>query len=123
MYTLDTNAVVYYLAGEEALVGLIAKTQEDNDVLYVPTIVRLELLSKPDMSLKEYHAIVSFLDACRYVNLDIAVSDIAADIRRLHRLKTPDSIIAASALYTGTTLVTRNVRDFDKVTGLAVLGV
>lgn len=123
MYTLDTNAVVYYLAGEEALVGLIAKAQEDNGVLYVPTIVRLELLSKPDMTRKEYDAIVSFLDACRYVNLDTAVADIAADIRRLHRLKTPDSIIAASALYTGTTLVTRDMRDFNTVTGLAVLGV
>jgi len=50
MYIIDTNAVIYYLSGEDAIVALIAKTQEQGDIVYVPTIVRLELLSKPDMT-------------------------------------------------------------------------
>ena len=73
------------------------------------------------MTREEYAVITSFLDTCRYVHLDTSVADISADIRRIYRLKTPDSIIAASAIYTGTTLVTRNAKDFTKVKGIRVL--
>ena len=123
MYSLDTNAVIYYLSGEHDAVALITRAQEGGDVIYIPTIVRLELLSKKDITKDERTAILGFLETCRYVHLDIAVSDIAADIRRIYRLKTPDSIIAASALYTGTTLVTRNVKDFARVKEVRILGI
>jgi len=118
MYTLDTNAVIYFLSGESAAVTLIAKAQALNDVIYVPTVVRLELLSKPDMTEDENATITNFLAECRQVHLDNAIADIAADVRRLYKIKTPDSIIAATALFTGSTLVTRNARDFKKVSNL-----
>jgi predicted nucleic acid-binding protein len=35
-------------------------------------------------------------------------------------LKTPDSAVASTALFTGSTLVTRNTRDFQKVPQLSV---
>ena len=38
----------------------------------------------------------------------------------LHRLKLADSAIAATALFTGTKLLTRNTRDFKNVFNLAV---
>ena len=123
MYTLDTNAVIYFLSGETVAVALIAKAQRQGEIIYVPTVVRLELLSKPDITQEEHTVITSFLDVCRYVHLDTAIADIAADIRRLYQLKTPDSIIAASALYTGTALVTRNTKDFARVKGMRVLKV
>lgn len=120
MYVLDTNAVIYYLSNEGPVVELIARAQEEGAILYVPTIVRLELLSKPDLTPDEHVVVLNFLEACRYVHLDTSIADIAADIRRLYKLKTPDSIIAASALYTGATLVTRNSNDFKQVKHLHV---
>ncbi len=120
MYVLDTNAVIYYLSGERVAVVAIAKAHDVRGIIYIPTIVRLELLSKPDITPQEHADILGFLETCRYVQLDIAVADIAADLRRLYRLKTPDSIIAATALFTGSTLVTRNFRDFKRVPDLAI---
>lgn len=123
MYILDTNAVIYYLSGEERVVELITDAQDRGVAIYVPTVVRLELLSKRDMSVGERAAILTFLESCRYVYLDITIADVAADIRRLHNLKTPDSIIAASALFTGATLLTRNEKDFGRVKEPQILSI
>ena len=41
-------------------------------------------------------------------------------MRREQRMKLPDSVIAATALFTGTTLVTRNIRDFKRIPNLSV---
>jgi predicted nucleic acid-binding protein len=42
----------------------------------------------------------------------------AGELRSQYRLKTPDSLLAATALYTRTTLVTRNTADFRRVSTL-----
>lgn len=41
-------------------------------------------------------------------------------LRCQHAIKLPDAVIAASALVQGLTLVTRNVKDFERVAGLVV---
>jgi len=46
------------------------------------------------------------------------VIDEAIRLRRWYRLKSPDAIIAATALLQGAEVVTRNVGDFKKVAGL-----
>lgn len=120
MYTLDTNAVIYYLSGESKVVELISRVLERQGVVYVPTVVRLELLSKPDITESENETIMNFLAECRQVPLDNAIADLAADVRRLYKVKTPDSIVAATALFTGSILVTRDVRDFKRVSNLFV---
>ena len=45
----------------------------------------------------------------------------AIRLRRLHKLKTPDAIIAATALLQQAEVITRNTTDFKKVAGLSVL--
>ena len=120
MYTLDTNAVIYYLSEDARVAAVITEARERQGILYVSTVVRLELLSKSDITKDEYMAITSFLAQCRQVHLDNAIADIAADVRRLYKIKTPDSVVAATALFTGSTLLTRNVRDFKRVLNLRV---
>lgn len=54
--------------------------------------------------------------------LTSSLARIAGDLRRLYpRLATPDSGIAATAMFTTSTLITRNVRDFEQIDGLSVL--
>ena len=45
----------------------------------------------------------------------------AIELRKSYKTKLPDAIIAATALVNDFTLVTRNVKDFDKIKGLAVI--
>jgi predicted nucleic acid-binding protein len=52
---------------------------------------------------------------------EIFVVDCAIQIRKKFRVKTPDAIIAATAMEVGAVLVTRNEGDFKKVDGLQVI--
>ena len=115
MYTLDTNAVIYFLSGDDKCVALISRAFTKRETVYVPSIVRLELLSKSDLSVEEYLSVSEFLRQVRIIDLDNRVADLGADIRRVYGLKTPDAVIAATAIYTNSILLTRNTKDFKKV--------
>ncbi len=52
------------------------------------------------------------------VNLDFALAELAAEMRRKYRVKLIDAIVAATALTTNATLVTKNTRDFKRISGL-----
>ena len=121
MFTFDTNSIIYFLAGDQEITSLFSEILSSNDpVVYIPTIVRLELLSKPQMSLYEQSVILEFLNYFRPIALDENIADIAADLRRIYKTKTADSIVAATAIFTGSSLVTRNVKDFKNIEGLII---
>jgi predicted nucleic acid-binding protein len=62
------------------------------------------------------------LSTVRIIPLISRIARIAGDLRRLYpRLKTADGAIAATALFTNCTLVTRNARDFKRIEGLRFL--
>jgi len=58
------------------------------------------------------------LNQFKRIGLDEKIEEKTIDIRKKNRLKIPDSIIAASALNLGCTLVTRNESDFNNVPDL-----
>lgn len=55
------------------------------------------------------------------VPIDKSVIDKAIDLHQEFKMKSNDSIIAASALINNTELYTRNIDDFKNVTGLKVI--
>jgi predicted nucleic acid-binding protein len=55
--------------------------------------------------------------------LESRLAQLAGTLRRHYRLKTPDSIVAATALLTRTTLITRNIRDFQDIAALSLLSI
>jgi toxin FitB len=65
-------------------------------------------------------AIGLVLGAMREYLVDRAVAERAGRLRRRLSLRTPDALIAATAVEHDLTLVTRNVRDFAGVRGLKV---
>lgn len=122
MYLFDTNAVIYFLSDDKTVVTLVKEILKSNKTIYVPTIVRLELFSKPNLTTIEQNAIYAFLSCTIEIGLDRTIADIASAIRRNFRMKVADSIVAASALYTNSFLVTRNTKDF-KIQGIRVIKV
>lgn len=123
MYTLDTNAILYYISGDSSVRILVDGALVRNAPLYVSTIVIAELLRFQKLSAKEESGIRQFLSLCSVVNLDILIADSAGSIGRTYNLKLADSVIATTALFTGSTLVTRNTRDFRRVPSLVVEGI
>lgn len=119
--TLDTNIIIAYIAGEEDVVRALNAWREAGSALFLPAVVESEVLAYDRWSDAERKETLDFLSGnFVFIPFDRSLTTIAADVRRLSRLKFPDAAIAATALLTGTPLVTRNVKDFCKVASLTV---
>ena len=54
MYTFDTNAIIYYLDRDPAVVATLDRLLENVDaVFYVSAVTELELYSYPDLNDEE----------------------------------------------------------------------
>jgi len=121
VYTLDTNAIIYYLDRDPAVVVLLDRLFDNVDAtFYVSTVTAVELYSYPDLDDEDEAAITRLLTDMFVVPLDSRLARYAGYLRRLYRLKTPDSAIAATAMLTKTTLLTRNMDDFRQIEDLKV---
>ncbi|KKQ35113.1 MAG: Nucleotide binding protein [Candidatus Nomurabacteria bacterium GW2011_GWB1_37_5] len=121
MHTLDSNVLIYYLNSETKATVFIEKIIKEGSVSYVSTITEIEVLSYKGLSVSEMADIEELFNSFRQVIVDSNIVKIASEIRRHSNLKTPDAIIAATAIFTGTKLVTRNTKDFKKVKGLSLI--
>jgi len=123
MYTLDTNAIIYYIKGEERTIGTLNGLFSQPQPIYVSAITELELFSFSKMSSQEVAKIEEVLKTIAVIPVDSRIARIAGPLRQLYRLDVPDSVIAATALFTGTTLVTRNIQHFKKIPSLKMLNI
>jgi len=119
-YTLDSNILIYHLKGETKVPERIESWLLGGDRLFISAITRIELLAAPAMTLNDERLILALLVQFTLVPVEAQVADLAAKIRRAHRVELGDSIIAATALLVNTPLVTRNTRDFKKIKGLSL---
>ena len=120
MFTLDTNAVIYHLRDEPSIRELINQSLGGLLPLYISAISVTELLRFPKLSSQEESSILELLSALSVVPVDLQIAHKAGEIGRAYNIKLADSIIAATALFTGSPLLTRNVRDFRRVPSLSL---
>lgn len=120
MTMLDTNAIIYYLETDED-VPEVGEALSVEGPVFISVITELELLSSPELSDKERDDIRMILETVVIVPVDSQIARAAATLRRSYNIKTPDSIIAATALFTNTNLLTRNVKDFKNIKPLRVV--
>ncbi|MDP3948824.1 MAG: type II toxin-antitoxin system VapC family toxin [bacterium] len=123
MYVLDTNAIIYFLKGEDVAVAFFLDIFQKDVPIYISAITEIELFSFQSLSQKEIESIEEVLKTVVTVSVDSRLARLTGFLRRQHRLKIPDSVIAATALLTGSTLVTRNIRDFKHIPNLSVMSV
>lgn len=118
MFTIDTNILIYYAAGDADILSFFRANQ--NAVFYLPSIVTAEFLSYPLMTPAVAEKFHNFARQTIIVNLDYPIAAHAATIRRETKLPIADAVIAASSIATNTSLLTRNIRDFKKVNDLNI---
>jgi toxin FitB len=119
MYTLDTNILVYHSKGDRHVAEFL-RTESEQNSFFVPTIVVVEFFGFSKMSAEAMSAFETLLPYFTIVPLWYETALLAAKLRAFPKLSLGDSIIAATALSTNSTLVTRNVRDFKKVPSLEI---
>jgi predicted nucleic acid-binding protein len=120
VYTLDTNAIVYYLNDDSAAVAVLRGVFAQDSPVYVSAVTELELFAFTNLSRHEESLIEDLLATISIIPLDSRIARLAALVRRHYQVKVPDSIIAATAMFTGSTLLTRNTRDFRKISNLTI---
>ena len=118
-YLIDTNALIDYLAGAMPIEGLdlMDRIFDSGDII-LSVITHIEVLA--------FQAPIDYLERVqKLINLSnvIPLADAtlirqAILVRRETKIKLPDAVIAATALAFNLTVVSRNERDFSRVTDL-----
>ena len=120
--TIDTNVLIDFLSGDDRVVHVVRRWREEGVSLFVSTIVETEFLGFSKMVGETRRSAEQFLEENFIsVSFDRPIARIAAGIRQDAKIKFPDAAIAATALFTHTPIVTRNVKDFRRVFGLQII--
>lgn len=97
----DTNVVLFLLKGDKVIAAAL-----DGHELVISQITRIELLSFADISRTERKKIDLFLETWSVELLHQRIEDLTIELRKKHRCKLPDAVIAATASYLDLPLVT-----------------
>jgi predicted nucleic acid-binding protein len=112
---LDTNTVLYLLAGDETLANFL-----NGKILFISVISELELLSFKKLTQKESTTIKTFLSELKIENISEEIKTHTIKIRKSTNLKIPDAIIAATSISLNIPLVTSD-KQISSVEGLNVI--
>lgn len=117
-YILDTNTVIDYVGDKLPQDSGLLMDKLVNDELNISIIVRIETLGfNGDES--EMQKLEVFLSLGKMYYVDDLVANKTIDLRKTYRkLKLGDAIIAATALTNNLTLISRNTKDFEDISGL-----
>jgi predicted nucleic acid-binding protein len=117
-YIFDTNTVIYYLKKQfpenarNFILSLLAK-----EIPYLSVITEMELLcwNGPDEDMEN---LKNFIGDTRVIELEKDIKFKTIEIRKSHKIKLPDAIIAATAIVRGFSLLTRDTDHFKNISGL-----
>lgn len=116
-YLIDTNVLIEFqinllpVEAQEFVASVI--DAEFN----ISVINKIEILGSKSATLDTK----SFIALANVVEIDVNVVDATIELRKIHKIKLPDAIIAATAVVHEFTLVTRNVKDFTNIQQLEVI--
>jgi tRNA(fMet)-specific endonuclease VapC len=126
MYVLDTNILIYYFKGMGNVAEKLLSTPPMD--IGLPTIVLFEIsdgIAKSTLPGKRKHQLDQLSETVQPLPFDRQAAQHAAVIRaelesRGCLIGPYDILIAATALSVNGTLITHNVREFQRVNGLRV---
>lgn len=117
-YLINTNSVIDYLDNK---LPDNANELIDRIDSKISVITRMELLAWPGASDEQALILDEFINTSDVFALEEPVILKAIEIRKKHKIKLPDAIIAATAVVKELTIITRNTKDFNIIKELEVL--
>jgi len=126
IYVLDTNTLIYFFKGLGGVSDRFLATPPSE--IGIPAIVLFELevgIGKSRTPQKRKAKLQEFISLINIISFGYKEAKSAADIRiKLEKKGVPigpyDILIAASAMANNGTLVTHNLREFERIKGLKV---
>lgn len=117
-YLLDTNSGIEYIAGSlppKAIVWLDSIIETEVAISVINQIEMLGFSPPNPADLLPFEELVATL---KIFPLDEPIIKETISLRKKHKIKLPDAVIAATALVHGLSLITRNKADFKKIPNL-----
>lgn len=113
---VDTDILVDYFRKYEKSEKLLEKLKQGEFIIYFSAITETELVSGSECNVYEVKVrVLDFLSNFTKIHIDNKVAVKAGDFRRIYGIRIPDAVIAATAYLTKSKLITRNLKDFEKI--------
>lgn len=114
---LDSNIIIYLVTDKNAeLIKFL-----ENHELYCSVMSYVEVLGFHKLDEKDRNDFERFFTEITLLPADFGIIKRATKIRQSRSVSVSDAIISATAIENNLTLITRNVRDFRKITGLEII--
>jgi len=116
-YLINSNTLIEFQAKKLPANGqrFVSKTIDEEFNIFI--ISKIEVLGYPSVEQETN----DFITLATVFELDKNVAGKTIELRRQHKIKLPDAIIAATALTNGLDLISRNISDFKNIAGLNVI--
>ena len=98
---VDTNILLYLLSGDETVAEML-----DEKHLVISFVTELELLGYKDLSESDLKIIQELLNEATVMDINTEIKRLVVLLRKNYKVKLPDAIVVASALYANLPLVT-----------------
>ncbi|AYL96765.1 PIN domain-containing protein [Mucilaginibacter celer] len=125
-YLLDTSTCVFFLRGKLDLATVIREKGRNNFFISEITVMELRFgAENSDHPSKSHKAVDDFVGGLSIIPIFGSIKRYAKEKVRLRRLGLPindefDLLIAVTAVENKLTLVTDNVKDFDRIEGILI---
>ena len=119
-YLIDTNVVIDYLGRKLPVQGMDFMNTIIDNIPNVSVVTKIELLGFKAPA-EHYQLLTQFMEDANVLDLLSNVVDASIEIRKDHKTKLPDAIIAATAIVYNLVIISHNVSDFRNITGLQVI--
>lgn len=119
---IDSNILIGYLNGDEAIIEALNGWKEDSRVLLISAVSFAEVLSYPKLAEKDIQETKKFLSGFVSIPLDDILAEKAAYFRRIYKLTLTDAAIAGTASVYRVPLITRD-KQLQKVKEIFVIEV
>ena len=111
----DTNTLIHLLGNNTDVADFLTGKQ-----ISISVITELELYGKQNMTSSETAIIDMLVENCFVIDLLPSIKQLVKRIKQKYKIKLPDAIIAATAIYLDIPLVTFDT-DFESVENLKLI--
>ena len=116
-YLIDTNVLIDAQMGRLPRKGLDFLTKVINENFIISFITFIEYLGYKNITKSSEE----FISLAEVIETDKFIIKKCIDLRKNHKIKIPDAIIAATALTRNLAMITNNEKDFTLIKNLTVI--
>lgn len=119
-YLVDTNILIDHLRGDPQADRFLRDVEAGRVRATISVVTECELLASSVLTLRDERRIGALVGLFPRVAVTSHIAQAAADLRRRYTITLADALIAATAMLSHATLLTRNLKDFRAIRSLHV---